>query len=75
MVTDFVAVLMQPPEVVTVYVITAVPAATPVTIPEDAPIVATEVDPLIQEPPEVVLVHVCEEPTHIGVVPVMVWAT
>jgi len=56
-------------------VITAVPAVTPVTMPEYAPTVATEGDPLVQDPPEVVLVHVCEEPTQMGVVPVMVCAT
>jgi len=55
-------------------VIKEVPAETPVTIPVDAPTVATAVAPDDQVPPVVVLVHVWDEPIHIGVVPVIVWA-
>jgi len=54
---------------------TDVPAAVPLTIPEEAPTVATAGLSLVHVPPDVVLVHVCEEPIHIGVAPVMVWAT
>jgi len=51
-----------------------VPAEIPVTVPFDDPTVATVVAELVQEPPVVVLVHVWDEPIHIGVVPVMVCA-
>ena len=74
-VTVLVAVLTHPPEVVTVYVMVDVPADTPVTKPVVEPAVATAVAELDQVPPVVVLVHVWEEPTQIGVVPVMFWAT
>lgn len=46
--TVTVAVVLHAP---TVYVITAVPAATPATIPEEEPTVATSVLPLLQVPP------------------------
>ena len=52
-----------------------VPADTPETKPVVESTVATAVAELDQMPPVVVLVHVWEEPTQIGVVPVMVWAT
>lgn len=70
-VTVFVAVLTHPP-MVTEYVMTAFPADIPVTRPEDAPAVAMAGMSLVHVPPVVVLVHVCEAPMHIGVVPVMV---
>jgi len=53
----------------------AVPAVIPVTTPLVAPITATPGVELVQVPPLVVLVHVCDEPIQIGVVPVMVWGT
>jgi len=45
-----------------------------VTSPVEAPIVATPEDALAHVPPLVVPVHVAVEPTHTGVVPVMVCA-
>ena len=71
-VTVFVAVFKQPPDVVTEYVITEVPDATPVTKPVDASMVALDGVALVQVPPPVVLVHVVVKPTHKGVVPVIV---
>jgi len=71
-VTVCVAVLTHPPMVVTEYIITDVPAVTPVTIPVEGPTVATTGVPLVQVPPVVVLVHVATEPIHIGVVPAIV---
>ena len=53
-VTVFVAVFTQPPVVVTEYVITDEPAATPVTTPVAAFTVAFAGVPLVQVPPEVV---------------------
>ena len=51
-VTVLVAVAFgHPPEPVTVYVIVAVPAETPVTTPVVAFTVAILVDPLVQDPP------------------------
>jgi len=73
MVTVLVAVFTHPPTV-TEYVMVAFPADTPVTVPFEAPTVATAVDELVHVPPLVVLVHVWDEPTHIGVVPVIVCA-
>jgi len=73
-VTVFVAELIQP-SIVTEYVITDVPAVIPVTIPVDDPMVATVVAELVHVPPDVVLVHVWDEPIQIGVVPEMVWGT
>ena len=52
-----------------------VPADTPKTTPVVEPTVATAVAELDQVPPVVVLVHVWEEPTQIGVVPVIVCVT
>ena len=49
----------------------AVPAATPVTTPEADPIVATEVDELLQIPQVVELLKVLVVPTHTDVVPVI----
>ena len=53
--------------------IVAVPADTPVTTPVDDPTVATAVAADDQVPPLVVLVHVWDEPIHIGVIPEIVW--
>ena len=50
------------------------PADTPVTNPV-ASTVATVGVALVQVPPVVVLIQVAVEPTHNGVVPVIVWAT
>mgnify|MGYP006910069263 CR=1 FL=1 len=69
--TVLVAVLTQAPEV-TLYEINAVPALTPVMTPEEVPIVATPEEALFHVPPLVVLVQAAVEPTHTGVVPVMV---
>ncbi len=49
----------------------AVPTATPVTIPEDEPIVATEVLPLVQLPPDAVSFNVVVVPTQAVGVPVI----
>jgi len=51
---------------------TVVPAITPVTTPVDAPTVATAGVSLVHVPPVDVLLHVSEEPIHIGVTPVIV---
>jgi hypothetical protein len=64
---------MQPPTV-TEYVITDVPAVTPVTDPVAALTVATAGVALLHVPPAVVLVHIPELPIHKGDTPVMVWA-
>jgi len=61
--TVIVFVAWQPVEVM-MSVIVAVPAATPVTTPEDASIVATEVLLLLQEAPDIVDVSVIVEPAH-----------
>ena len=68
-VTVLVAVAFeQPPVPVTVYVIVAVPAATPVTTPEEFT-VATAVLLDVQAPPETVEEKVVVEPTQILCVP------
>jgi len=54
---------------------TDVPVFNPVTNPLIAPTAAIPGDPLVHVPPEVVLVQVWEEPTQIGVVPLMVCGT
>jgi len=54
---------------------TDVPGFNPVTNPLVAPTAAIPGDPLVHVPPEVVLVHVWDEPVQIGVVPVMVCET
>jgi hypothetical protein len=61
------AVLIHP--VGNVYVIVAVPATTPVTVPDD--IVATAVLPLLQAPPAVALVRDVVVPGHKAIVPVI----
>ncbi len=61
-VTSDVVDAVQPDELTTVYVMLAVPAETPVTIPV-VPTVATDVLPLVQAPPEVVLDKVVTPPT------------
>jgi len=48
------------------------PAETPVITPVEAPAVAMAGVSLVQVPPVVALFHVCEEPMHIGVTPLMV---
>ena len=53
------------------YVILAVPAETPVTMPELLPIVATEVLLLLHVPPVVALLSVMVNPKHVGTLPVM----
>jgi len=67
------AVFTHPPEVVTAYVIKAVPAVTPVTTPFKAPMTAIPEAELVHVPPVVVLAQVCDVPMQTGVVPVMVW--
>jgi hypothetical protein len=54
-----------------VYVMVAVPDATPVTLPEPELMVATEDDDELQVPPVVVVVSVPVPPVHIAVVPVI----
>ena len=62
-----------PQPLLTVYVISVVPAATAVTNPVDALTVATEVLVLLHAPPAVpLLVKVVVPPMQIGVVPVTV---
>jgi hypothetical protein len=61
-----------PQAVVAVYVNVVVPAATPVTIPEVTPTVATPGVLLLHVPPDTVLVAVVVAPTHIVVKAVMV---
>ena len=57
---------------VTLYVIRDVPAPTAVITPDEVLIVATPVLELVHVPPLVVPDHVAVEPTHSGVVPVIV---
>jgi hypothetical protein len=52
------------PVVVSLYVIVEVPAVMPKAIPEELPIVATDVVLLLHVPPPVVLVSVVADPTH-----------
>ena len=56
-------------QVALAYVITAVPTETPVAIPVDEPMVATDVLPLLQVPPLVASVKVVVAPTHAERVP------
>jgi hypothetical protein len=58
----------QPPNV---HIIVEVPAPTPVTIPVEAPIVATPVLLLLQVTPPVALESVVVLPTHTVAVPVI----
>jgi len=51
---------------------TAFPADMPATRPEDVPTVAMAGLSLVHVPPVVVLVHVCEDPMQMGVVPLIV---
>ena len=67
--TVTVRVATQPPEVV--YVITEVPEVTPVTIPVEAPTVATEGELLDQLPPIVALASVVVLPVQTEAVPVI----
>jgi hypothetical protein len=55
---------------VIVYVIVVVPAATPVTTPDDDPIVAIAGVLLVQVPPDGVPDNIIVEPTHTAMVPV-----
>jgi len=71
MVTVLVAVLMQAP-MVTEYMMTDVPEDRPVITPVDVPAVATAGLPLVHVPPDDVPVHVCDEPTQMGEIPVIV---
>jgi hypothetical protein len=66
--TVAVIVLLQP--VANAYVTVALPAATPVTIP-DVPTVATPVLLLLHVPPEAALLNVADNPTHMLGVPVI----
>jgi len=68
--TVTVAVVVQP---LTLYVITVVPADTPVTTPEELT-VAMPMLPLVHVPPAVGLARVVVEPTHTSGVPVIVFA-
>lgn len=61
-------VVMQP--VANVYVITAVPAAMPVTTPVDGATVATSRLPLLHVPPGMVLLSVVVAPSHTLATPV-----
>jgi hypothetical protein len=72
-VTVLVAVLTQPPTV-TEYVISDVPAVSPVTSPVAGSTVATAGIALDHTPPAVVLVHVSVLPIHKVDIPVIVWA-
>jgi hypothetical protein len=47
----------------------AVPATTPVTIPDDEPTVATEGAPLVHAPPVVLLLNVVLAPSHTVAMP------
>ena len=72
-VTVLVAVAFEhPPEPVTVYVIVAVPAATPLIAPVDELIVAILVLLELQLPPVCVELNVLDPPTHILCVPLNV---
>ena len=55
----------------TIYVITEVPAASPLTVPVDEPTIATAVLLLLQVPPVVASDKVIEEPVQTVAVPVM----
>ena len=61
-----------PHELVTAYEITALPTATPVTIPDEDPTVAIDVDALVHTPPLTAFDSVEVPPTNIAVVPVIV---
>lgn len=50
----------------------ALPVATPFTMPVADPTVATEVADELQEPPDGLLARVVLPPTHIAAIPVMV---
>ena len=69
------AMLMQPPSVVTEYEISDVPAFKPVNIPLFSPMAAIPGESLAHVPPDVVLVHSTVVPMHTGFVPVMVCTT
>ena len=67
--TVTVAVVLQPVGIV--YVIPAIPAVKPFTIPVDEPIVAVPVAPEVQEPPAEASVKLVDEPIHTAAVPVI----
>jgi hypothetical protein len=69
--TVVVTELEQPLALVYEYVMTELPADLPVTRPEEASMVATPVEALLQVPPDVVLLRVVVNPLQIVVVPVM----
>jgi hypothetical protein len=50
----------------------ALPTPTPVTIPDEDPIVATDVDALVHTPPLTAFESVVVPPTNVEVVPVIV---
>ena len=70
-VIDFVAVLIQPFALLTVYVIVENPTAIPVTTPVKLLTVAIDVLLLVQTPPVVVLAYVVVAPTQTAFAPVM----
>ena len=57
------------------YLIVVVPVATPVTMPEDDPTVATDVSVLVHTPPETVSVNVPDLPTQTIVGPFIAGST
>lgn len=69
--TTVTTLVLTHPVVVNLYEMVEVPAATPVTIPEDEPIVATPVLELIQVPELVALLKVVVLPIQTEAVPVM----
>ena len=73
-VTVCVALLTQPPVVVTEYVITDVPAVKPITSPDELTDTTTGVA-LDHVPPAVVLDHIAFAPIHSAFVPIIVCAT
>jgi hypothetical protein len=68
-ITVTVMVLVRPP--ISVYEIVTVPAATPVTIPEDVPTVAIVLSLLLQVPPLAASVRAVVAPAQTVVVPVI----
>ena len=66
-----ITVVLWQPDVVTLYVIVAVPALTPVIIPEVLLMVATVISLLLHVPPDVVLLSKADDPSHTVVVPLM----
>jgi hypothetical protein len=67
--TVTIAVTLQPVE--TVYVTVVVPAATPVTMPEESPTVAILEEAVDQVPPDEALDNVVAPPSHTVIVPLI----